>query len=113
MEEGFNDHVFRRGIVMHGSYYVTAKRADEDIEMGRSLGCPAVPHTEHRAIINLIKEGSCFYVASSDKYYLNNSRIVNAKFTWPVLQKKGNQQANDLSLGEGDSSNNNSIASVQ
>jgi hypothetical protein len=112
MEEGFNDHVFRRGIVIHGSYYVTAKRADEDIEMGRSFGCPAVPHTEHRAIISMIKEGSCFYAASSDKYYLNNSRIVNAKFAWPVLQNRGlQQQTNDLSLGN--SNNNNNIASAQ
>jgi hypothetical protein len=104
MEEGFNDHVFRRGIVMHGSHYVNAERADEDMEMGRSFGCPAVPKAEYRAIINLIKNGSCFYAAAEDSYYLNNSRIINSNFIWPVLQKQENLQANN------DSTLNNNIA---
>ena len=95
MEEGFNDHVYRRSIVMHGSSYVDAERADEDREMGRSFGCPAVPYAEHRAIINLIKEGSCFYAAAGNSYYLNNSQIINANFIWPVLQKKENMLTNN------------------
>jgi len=79
VEPGINSNVYERSIVMHGSHYVNAERADEGTMMGRSLGCPAVPYGEHFAIIDYIKGGSCLYIASENAQYLASSRIINSE----------------------------------
>lgn len=84
MEPGINDKVRTRDIVMHGSKYVNAQRADEGESMGRSFGCPAVSYAIHQKIIDQIKEGSCFFVYAEDKWYSASSRIINARFNWPL-----------------------------
>lgn len=84
MEEGFNNNVRARSIVMHGSNYVNAERADEGTGMGRSFGCPAVPYAEHKDIINTIKGGSCFFAYANDKLYITTSQILRAKFDWQI-----------------------------
>lgn len=86
VEKGINDNVRNRAIVMHGSNYVNGDRAANGVMMGRSWGCPAVSYTEHKAIINTIKGGSCFFIYSPDVFYTNNSKILNANFSWPDLQ---------------------------
>lgn len=85
IEPGINNNVRRRDIVMHGSNYVNAERADEGQMMGRSYGCPAVPYEEHKAIIDDIKEGSCFFAYHPNPWYLHRSAILNARFEWPAL----------------------------
>lgn len=84
MENGFNDNARERAIVMHGSNYVNDSRASAGSMMGRSFGCPAVPATEAKKIINCIKGGSCFFNYYPDKTYAHSSKILNADFTWPV-----------------------------
>jgi hypothetical protein len=86
LENGFNDNVRNRAIVMHGSNYVNGERASEGTMMGRSYGCPAVPAAEVKKIINTIKGGSCFFNYYPDRYYTQASKILNADFTWPVTQ---------------------------
>ncbi len=86
MENGFNDNVRSRSIVMHGSDYVCKERALNGTMMGRSFGCPAVPSSEVGKIINIIKDGSCFFNYYPDATYTHNSKILNAEFTWPVIQ---------------------------
>lgn len=83
-EKGFNDRVRDRAVVMHGSRYVSSTRASEGDEMGRSFGCPAVPYNTHKDIINTIKGGSCFFIYAEDKLYKSTSKIINARFSWPV-----------------------------
>lgn len=85
MERGFNDNVRTRAIVMHGSNYVNDGRASNGTMMGRSYGCPAVPASEVKSIINTIKGGTCFFSYYPDKFYTKASKILNANFTWPVL----------------------------
>jgi hypothetical protein len=87
METGINDNVRLRNIVMHGSNYVNAKRADEGNGMGRSYGCPAVSYGEYKKIINVIKNGSCFFVYADDKLYASSSKILNAHFDWPLARQ--------------------------
>lgn len=82
MERGINDNVRIRDVVMHGSKYVCAERANNGALMGRSWGCPAVPSTESTEIINTIKDGSCFYIYSPNAYYTQHSPILNAQFDW-------------------------------
>ena len=84
MEPCINDKVRSRDIVMHGSNYVNAERADEGAAMGRSFGCPAISYSIHKKIIDRIKEGSCFFVYAEDKWYNSSSRIINARFNWPL-----------------------------
>ncbi len=84
MEPGINDKVRSRSIVMHGSNYVNENRADEGDAMGRSYGCPAVSYAVHKKIIDKIKDGSCFFSFADDKFYTSTSKILNAKFNWPI-----------------------------
>lgn len=84
IENGFNDNARERAIVMHGSKYVNGSRASAGSMMGRSFGCPAVPASEAKMIINCIKGGSCFFNYYPDKTYAHSSKILNADFTWPV-----------------------------
>jgi hypothetical protein len=93
MEAGINDKVRTRNIVMHGSHYVGADRADEGESMGRSFGCPAVSYAESRQIIDKIKGGSCFFIYAEDKFYASGSKILNAHFEWPLALN-----ATDISL---------------
>jgi hypothetical protein len=86
MENGFNNNVRARAIVMHGSDYVNARRASQGTMMGRSYGCPAVPAAEVSKIINCIKGGTCFFSYYPDKLYTKASKILNADFVWPVAQ---------------------------
>ncbi|MEP6466553.1 MAG: murein L,D-transpeptidase catalytic domain family protein [Parafilimonas sp.] len=88
MENGFNSNARARAVVMHGSDYVNAERASNGTMMGRSYGCPAVPATEVKNIINCIKDGSCFFNYYPDKYYAKASKIINANFVWPVAQSQ-------------------------
>ena len=96
MEKGINSNVRTRAIVMHGSNYVNGNRADDGTMMGRSYGCPAVPYTEHRKIIEAIKGGSCFFAFADDKWYASTSKILTAKFSWPVIAAN-TQQMQSLS----------------
>lgn len=86
LENGFNDNARLRSIVMHGSDYVNGARVYSGTMMGRSYGCPAVPATEVKKIINCIKDGSCFFNYYPDKNYAQASKIMNADFVWPVAQ---------------------------
>lgn len=85
LEDGINDRVRDRAVVMHGSNYVSPERAANGTMMGRSFGCPALSYREHKEIIDEVKNGSVFFAYYPDASYTNRSRIVNAEFEWPVL----------------------------
>ncbi|MEO5996450.1 MAG: murein L,D-transpeptidase catalytic domain family protein, partial [Chitinophagaceae bacterium] len=76
MEKGINDNAFNRGIVMHGASYVPNGNTEKLAHVGRSQGCPAIPVNIHRAIIEIIKNGTCLFVYSSDKRYLAQSKYL-------------------------------------
>ncbi|MEP6845472.1 MAG: murein L,D-transpeptidase catalytic domain family protein [Panacibacter sp.] len=95
LEKGINNNVKSRAIVMHGSNYVNEKRADEGNSMGRSFGCPALPYSEHRKIIDEIKGGSCFFAFADDKWYASTSKILGARFNWPISKP---QQFSEVSI---------------
>jgi hypothetical protein len=78
LERGINDNANRRDIVIHGAAYVNEALVRSQGYIGRSLGCPALPEKLHRPIINKIKNGTCLFIYSPDKTYLNRSKILNA-----------------------------------
>ncbi len=77
LEYGINHLAEERAIVMHGAPYVSEGFIRSQGYLGRSHGCPAVPEKLNKPIIEKIKNGSCLFIYSNDKVYLNRSRILN------------------------------------
>jgi hypothetical protein len=78
LEKGINDNAFARAIVLHGSDYVTSQFANSNGYLGRSLGCPAVPTKQTKAIINSIKNGSLLFIYHPTEEYKTKSTILNS-----------------------------------
>jgi len=76
-EAGINDNAYSRSIVMHAASYVNESIIKTKGLLGRSLGCPAVPPSLHKAIINTIKDGSCLFLYSPDSFYVSHSKLIN------------------------------------
>ncbi|TXC78801.1 murein L,D-transpeptidase catalytic domain family protein [Luteibaculum oceani] len=76
LEEGWNNNARDRAIVLHGAKYVSKDFVNQHGRLGRSHGCPAVPVANHKAIINTIKERTCFFIYYPDESYLNESKIL-------------------------------------
>ncbi len=77
-EKGINDNAINRAIVMHSAWYVNENVAKSQGYIGRSQGCPALPEELTKPIIEKIKDGSCLFLYSSDKYYMSHSQILQA-----------------------------------
>jgi hypothetical protein len=77
-EKGFNDHAYKREIVLHGSDYVSEDFIRSNGFLGRSFGCPAVPLGLHKQIIDCIKDGTCLFLYHPTKRYLLKSKILNS-----------------------------------
>ncbi len=76
-EGSFNTNARKRGVVVHGAEYVSEQFIKENIRLGRSQGCPAVPLEENKKIIGHIKDKSCFFIYYPDRKYLKYSRYIN------------------------------------
>ena len=77
VEKGINDNANKRDIVIHGAGYVDESFIRSQGYIGRSWGCPALPQRLHKAIIDVIKNGTCLFIFSPDNNYLNHSQILN------------------------------------
>lgn len=75
-ERGINDNAHSRAIVMHSAVYVSEGAIRMQGFIGRSLGCPALPENLYKPIIGTIKNGSCLFLYSPDKYYAAHSDIL-------------------------------------
>jgi hypothetical protein len=84
-EKGFNDKARARYIVMHGADYVSEKFIEENGRLGRSHGCPAIPHELESEIIPLISEKTCLFIYAPLKKYELNSKFVNAPVALEML----------------------------
>ncbi|MEO7307932.1 MAG: murein L,D-transpeptidase catalytic domain family protein [Ferruginibacter sp.] len=78
LERGINDNANSRAIVIHPAAYVDEALIRSQGYIGRSWGCPALPEKLSKPIINTIKGGTCLFLYSPDKNYLNKSKIINA-----------------------------------
>ncbi|MCB0514677.1 MAG: murein L,D-transpeptidase catalytic domain family protein [Chitinophagales bacterium] len=76
IEQNINDRARERAIVMHGADYVSKSFIQQQGRLGRSFGCPAVSEEESAEIINLIKDGSVFYIYKNDKSYLQLTHLL-------------------------------------
>lgn len=78
LERGVNDKADKRAIVVHGAPYVSESLIREQGYIGRSWGCPAVPEKLAKPIIDKIKDGTCLFIYSNNKKYLNRSKVLNS-----------------------------------
>jgi len=77
LEKGYNSLAAKRGIVIHGADYIGAEYLKNNGEMGRSLGCTAIPNQMNPKVIKSIKNGSCFFIYHPTKKYLTESAVIN------------------------------------
>jgi hypothetical protein len=80
-EAGINDNALSRGIVMHSANYVNESLGKIQGYIGRSLGCPAIPENVHRKVIERIRNGTCLFLYSPDKYYSAHTKILGRDST--------------------------------
>lgn len=79
LEKGINDRAKQRAIVIHGSRYAEPSVIASSGKLGRSLGCPALPKTLSKAIIDIIKGGSLLFIYADDENYLADSPILSGE----------------------------------
>ena len=62
LEPGVNDDALARAIVLHSADYVSWRSIyDNGGRLGRSLGCPAVPHAERDRVLEALHDGGLVY----------------------------------------------------
>jgi hypothetical protein len=76
LEKGFNDNAYTRRVVVHGAWYVNADFIKSTGHAGRSWGCPAVPTTLAKPIINTIKDGSIVFAYYPSTRYMSQSHYL-------------------------------------
>jgi len=76
LEKNINHSARRRAIVMHGAPYANESTIRSLGFLGRSQGCPALPQSLTKPVINTIKGGSCLFIYTPNPAYVANSRIV-------------------------------------
>lgn len=72
-----NNNAFERGVVIHSADYATEEflKSNGNV-LGRSYGCPALPHKNYKTIIDKIKGGSCIFIYGKDRSYSRKSKLV-------------------------------------
>ena len=78
LERGINNNADERAIVMHGAPYVSEDFIKAKGYIGRSWGCPAVPEKLTKPIIDKIKNGTCLFIYSENKKYMQRSPVLNS-----------------------------------
>lgn len=76
IDKGWNDNAARRAIILHPAWYVSEEHIRDRGYLGRSEGCPAVPVSLHKAIIDQIRGGSCLFLYGPDKHYMQRQEIA-------------------------------------
>lgn len=78
LEKGINDRARERAIVIHGAAYCHPSVIASAGRLGRSFGCPALPETVNRKVIDAIKDGSILYIYAKNNDYLTRSAILGS-----------------------------------
>ncbi len=87
LERNVNHKARERAIVVHGADYVSESFVQKWGRLGRSFGCPALPMTEHKDIINNIKNGTCLFIYKEDSAYLKNSDFFDLETAQSALNE--------------------------
>ena len=77
LEENINANAEDRAIVIHGGDIVEDEYIKKFGFAGRSLGCPVLPHSLTREIIDYIKHGRVLFIYGNDEQYIDNSLYLS------------------------------------
>jgi len=77
LEKGINDHARARAIVIHGASYSDPSVIARTGRLGRSYGCPALPESVSKLIIDTIKDGSLLFIYANNQDYRNQSGFLS------------------------------------
>jgi hypothetical protein len=77
LERGINDNARSRAIVMHGAPYASESSINRLGYLGRSQGCPALPVSICKPVINTIKNGTCLFIYTPDQSYQERSDLLS------------------------------------
>ncbi len=78
-EHGYNDKIRERAVVIHDAEYVSEYWIKQYGRLGRSQGCPALPKSISKDIINTIKDRTTIFAYFNDQTYLSESRYLELK----------------------------------
>jgi hypothetical protein len=78
LEQGINDNAYARGLLIHGTPYVSEARALRGT-MGLTEGCAGVPARSARRLIQLIGPGTVVFVWYPDRTLLSQSAYLDEK----------------------------------
>ena len=88
LEKGINDLAKQRAIVIHGASYSDPSVVASSGRLGRSFGCPALPVSVSKPIINTIKNGTLLFIYANDKNYLTQSSILSTQQENDIFHEK-------------------------
>lgn len=77
LEENINANAEDRAIVIHGGDIVEDEYIKKFGFAGRSLGCPVLPRSLTREIIDFIKHGRVLFIYGNDEEYIDNSLYLS------------------------------------
>ena len=75
LEKGINDQARSRAVVVHGAAYVSDSFIQNNKQLGRSEGCPAIPVELSKEIINVIKDKSCLFIYHPSRNYTRDTKL--------------------------------------
>lgn len=76
-ENGYNDKIRERAVVMHDAEYVSEYWIKQYGRLGRSQGCPALPKGIAKEVIDSIKNRTAIFAYYNDEKYLRESRYLD------------------------------------
>lgn len=76
LEEGYNSNAYKRGVVIHGAEASEPEYLKKFGFLGRTEGCPAVPKSLNKQIIEKIREGSVLFIFGNDNKYIRDSKLI-------------------------------------
>ena len=77
LEENINANAEDRAIVIHGGDIVNDEYIKKIGFAGRSLGCPGLPNSLTREIIDFIKHGRVLFIYGNDEEYIDESTYLS------------------------------------
>jgi hypothetical protein len=76
LEPGINDRVLDRGVVLHGSRYVSPEIAATQGRVGRSLGCPAVSEEVALQLVPMLEGGAVLFAWYPEPTWIERTRWI-------------------------------------
>ncbi|AVQ29964.1 MULTISPECIES: murein L,D-transpeptidase catalytic domain family protein [Fusobacterium] len=77
LEAGINSNALSRNIVVHGADYAEPDFIEKYGFLGRSEGCPAIPTTISRDVIDSIKDRTVLFIIGNDRHYYEKSSYAS------------------------------------